>query len=154
LYEGGIRVPLIAHWPSKVKAGSVNDHICAHWDLMPTLCDLAGIATPKHSDGISYVPALTGGKQMKHNYLYWEFHSYGNTQAIRMGDWKAIRLKVRGNPDAPINLYNLKTDIGETKNIAADHPDVVKRITPLFRSAHTPSENFPLFTARPKPKKK
>ena len=69
-------------------------------------------------------------------------------------NWKAIRLKVRGNPDASINLYNLKTDIGETNDIAADHPDVVKRIAPLFHSARTSSKNFPLFTARPKPKKK
>jgi len=151
LYEGGIRVPLIAQWPGKIKAGSVSDHQCAHWDLMPTLCELAGIDTPKHTDGISYVPTLTGAdKQRAHRYLYWEFHSYGNTQAIRMGDWKALRFKVRDNPDAPIALYNLKTDIGETKNIADQHPDVVKRIAPLFREAHTPSENFPLFGRKQK----
>jgi len=151
LYEGGIRVPLIAHWSGSVKAGSVSDHICAHWDLMPTLCDLAGIATPKHSDGISYAPALTGGKQEKHDYLYWEFHSRGNTQAIRMGDWKAIRLKVKNNPDAPIHLFNLAQDIGETRNIADQHPEVVKQITPLFKSARVESKNFPLYAS---PKKK
>ena len=67
-----------------------------------------------------------------------------------MGDWKALRFKVRDNPDAPIALYNLKTDIGETKNIADQHPDVVKRIAPLFREAHTPSENFPLFGRKQK----
>ena len=118
---------------------------------MPTLCDLAGIATPKHTDGISYVPTLTGGaKQRTHRYLYWEFHSYGNTQAIRMGNWKALRLKVRDNPDAPIVLYNLKTDIGETKNIATVHPDIVKIIAPLFREAHTPSDRFPLFRKKKK----
>jgi arylsulfatase A-like enzyme len=148
LYEGGIRVPLIAYWPGRVKAGSVSDHICAHWDLMPTFCELAKISTPKHTDGISYVPALTGGKQKKHDYLYWEFHSYGNAQAIRMGDWKAIRLKVKNDPDAPIQLYNLKQDIGETKNIAATHPNVVKQIAPLFQEAHTPSERFPLFAKK------
>ncbi|HJO55016.1 MAG TPA: sulfatase-like hydrolase/transferase, partial [Verrucomicrobiota bacterium] len=148
LYEGGIRVPLIAYWPGRVKAGSVSDHICAHWDLMPTFCELAKISTPKHTDGISYVPTLSGGKQKKHDYLYWEFHSYGNAQAIRMGDWKAIRLKVKNNPDAPIQLYNLKQDIGETKNIAAMHPNVVNRIAPLFKEAHTPSERFPLFAKK------
>jgi arylsulfatase A-like enzyme len=107
--------------------------------------------TPKHSDGISYVPALTGGKQKKHDYLYWEFHSYGNTQAIRMGDWKAIRLKVKNNPDAPIHLFNLAQDIGETKNIADQHPEVVKQIAPLFKSARVESKNFPLY-AQPKKK--
>ena len=150
LYEGGIRVPLIAYWPGKVKAGIVSDHISAHWDLMPTLCDLAGIITPKHTDGISYVPALTGGKQKVHDYLYWEFHAFGKTQAIRMGDWKAVRLKVGNNPDAPIHLYNLATDIGETEDIADQHPDVVKRISPLFKSARVESDLFTLFSKNKK----
>ena len=141
-------MPLIAYWPGTVKVGKVSDHICAHWDLMPTFCELAKIPTPKHTDGISYVPTLTGKKQKKHKYLYWEFHSYGNAQAIRMGDWKAIRLKVKNNPDAPIRLFNLKQDIGETKNIAEKHPDVVKRIAPLFKEAHTPSERFPLYAKK------
>jgi len=150
LYEGGIRVPLIAYWPGRVKEGSVSEHICAHWDLMPTLCDLAGINTPKHTDGISYVPTLTGGKQKAHEYLYWEFHAYGKTQAIRMDDWKAVRLKVGNNPDAPIHLFNLATDIGETKNIANQHPDVVKRISPLFKSARVESDLFTLFSKNKK----
>ena len=146
LYEGGIRVPLIAYWPGKIKSGSVSNHICAHWDLMPTFCELAKISEPNHTDGISYIPALKGKKQKKHAYLYWEFHSYGNAQAIRMGDWKGIRLKVKNNPNAPILLFNLKKDIGETNNIAANHPDIIRRFTKLFKTAHTPSERFPLFT--------
>jgi arylsulfatase A-like enzyme len=148
LYEGGIRVPLIAYWPGKVKAGTVSDHICAHWDLMPTLCDLAGIDTPRHTDGISYVPTLTGGKQKEHEYLYWEFHAYGKTQAIRMGDWKAIRLKVAKDPNAPIRLYDLAKDIGETKDIAAQHPEVIKRIRPLFKSARVESDLFTLYPGK------
>ncbi len=146
LYEGGIRVPLIAYWPGKIKSGSVSNHICAHWDLMPTFCELAKISEPNHTDGISYIPALTGKKQKRHAYLYWEFHSYGNAQAIRMGDWKGIRLKVKNNPNAPIQLFDLKKDIGETNNIAANHPDIIRRFTKLFKTAHTPSERFPLFT--------
>ena len=146
LYEGGIRVPLIAYWPGKIKSGSVSNHICAHWDLMPTFCELAKISEPNHTDGISYIPALTGKKQKKHAYLYWEFHSYGNAQAIRMGDWKGIRLKVKNDPNAPIQLFDLKKDIGETNNIAANHPDIIRRFTKLFKTAHTPSERFPLFT--------
>ena len=146
LYEGGIRVPLIAYWPGKIKSGSISNHICAHWDLMPTFCELAKISEPNHTDGISYIPALTGKKQKKHAYLYWEFHSNGNAQAVRMRDWKGIRLKVKNNPNAPIQLFNLKKDIGETNNIAANHPDIIRRITKLFKIAHTPSERFPLFT--------
>ena len=150
LYEGGIRVPLIAYWPGKIKSGSVSNHICAHWDLMPTFCELAKISEPNHTDGISYIPALTGKKQKKHAYLYWEFHSYGNAQAIRMGDWKGIRLKVKNDPNAPIQLFDLKKDIGETNNIAANHPDIIRRFTKLFKTAHTPSERFPLFTNKKK----
>ena len=146
LYEGGIRVPLIAYWPGKIKSGSVSNHICAHWDLMPTFCELAKISEPNHTDGISYIPALTGKEQKRHAYLYWEFHSYGNAQAIRMGDWKGIRLKVKNDPNAPIQLFDLKKDIGETNNIAANHPDIIRRFTKLFKTAHTPSERFPLFT--------
>ena len=148
LYEGGIRVPLIACWPGKVKAGTVSNHISAHWDLMPTLCELAGIRIPKHTDGISYVPTLYGGKQKQHDYLYWEFHAQGKKQAIRMGDWKAVRLNLAKNPDAPIQLYNLAKDIGETKDVAAQHPDVVKRIKPLFTSARVESGLFTLFPKR------
>ena len=148
LYEGGIRVPLIAYWPGKIKAGSVSNHICAHWDLMPTFCELAKITTPNHTDGISYIPTLTGREQKKHAYLYWEFHSYGNAQAIRLEDWKGIRLKVKNNPNAPIQLYNLKLDIGETKNIAANHPNIISRMTQLFKNAHTPSDRFPLFAKK------
>ena len=150
LYEGGIRVPLIAYWPGKIKSGSVSNHICAHWDLMPTFCELAKISEPNHTDGISYIPALTGKKQKRHAYLYWEFHSYGNAQAIRMGDWKGIRLKVKNDPNAPIQLFDLKKDIGETNNIAANHPDIIRRFTKLFKTAHTPSERFPLFTNKKK----
>ena len=150
LYEGGIRVPLIAYWPGKIKSGSISNHICAHWDLMPTFCELAKISEPNHTDGISYIPALTGKKQKKHAYLYWEFHSYGNAQAIRMGDWKGIRLKVKNDPNAPIQLFDLKKDIGETNNIAANHPDIIRRFTKLFKTAHTPSERFPLFTNKKK----
>ena len=148
LYEGGIRVPLIAYWPGKIKAGSVSNHICAHWDLMPTFCELAKITTPNHTDGISYIPTLTGREQKKHAYLYWEFHSYGNAQAIRLEDWKGIRLKVKNNPNAPIQLYNLKLDIGETKNIATNHPNIIRRMTQLFKNAHTPSDRFPLFAKK------
>ena len=115
---------------------------------MPTLCELAGIRIPKHTDGISYVPTLYGGKQKQHNYLYWEFHAQGKKQAIRMGDWKAVRLNLAKNPDAPIQLYNLSKDIGETKDVAAQHPDVVKRINPIFTSARVESGLFTLFPKR------
>ncbi len=146
LYEGGIRVPTIARWPGKIKAGSVTDHVSAFWDFLPTCCDLAGIKTPDGIDGLSMVPALLGrdSKQKKHDFLYWEFHEQGKRQAVRMCDWKGVRQDVAKNPDGPIELYNLKDDIGEEHNVAGRHPEIVAKIEQIMKSARTPSENWPL----------
>ena len=146
LYEGGIRVPTIARWPGKIKAGTVTDHISAFWDFLPTCCDLAGINTPEGIDGISMLPTLLGqnAKQKKHEFLYWEFHEQGKRQAVRMGDWKGIRQNVAKNPNGPIELYYLKNDISEQNNVANRHPQIVAKIEDLMRSARTPSENWPL----------
>jgi len=146
LYEGGIRVPTIARWPGKIKAGSVTDHISAFWDFLPTCCDLADIKTPEGIDGISMLPTLLGqsSKQKKHEFLYWEFHEQGKRQAVRMGDWKGIRQNVAKNPNGPIELYYLKTDIAEQHNVADRHPQIVAKIEDLMKSARTPSENWPL----------
>lgn len=144
LYEGGIRVPTIARWTGKIKAGSVTGHISAFWDFLPTCCDLAGINTPEGIDGISMVPTLLGqsSKQKKHEFLYWEFHEQGKRQAVRMGDWKGIRQNVAKNPNGPIELYYLKNDIGEQNNVAKQHPQIVAKIEDLMQSARTPSENW------------
>jgi len=146
LYEGGIRVPTIARWPGKIKAGSINDHISAFWDFLPTCCDLAGINIPEDIDGISMVPTLLGQgwRQKKHEFLYWEFHEQGKRQAVRMGDWKGVRQNVAKNPDGPIELYNLKTDIGEEHNVAERHPEIVAKIERYMKAARTPSEHWPL----------
>src|SRR5207247_2037794 len=92
LYEGGIRVPMIARWPGTIKAGSTNPQVWAFWDFLPTAADLAGIKPPEAIDGISMFPTLLGRKQKSHAFLYWEFHERGFQQAVRMGDWKAVRL--------------------------------------------------------------
>jgi arylsulfatase A-like enzyme len=147
LYEGGIRVPMIARWPGKVPPGTVTDHPSAFWDVMPTLCELAGAEVPQDTDGISMVPTLLGhaDAQQAHEYLYWEFSPQGGKQAVRMGPWKGVRLNLKKNPDAPVELYNLKTDLGETKNVAAEHPDIVARIEEVMKTARVESELFPLF---------
>jgi arylsulfatase A-like enzyme len=146
LYEGGIRVPMIAWWPGKIQAGSVNDHVSAFWDFLPTCADLAGFKTSRDIDGISMLPTLLGqdDKQKKHEYLYWEFHEQGKRQAVRMGDWKGIRQNVAKNPNGPIELYNLKNDIGEKKNVAVRHPSIVAKIEAYMKAARTPSEHWPL----------
>ena len=143
LYEGGIRVPMIARWPGMIAAGSTSDHVSAFWDVMPTLCELAGVSAPPGIDGISFLNALRGEAQPQHEYLYWEFHEQGGKQAVRMGDWKGVRLNVLEDPGAPIELYDLAGDPSETRDTAADHPDVVAELAELMDEAHSPSDVFP-----------
>ncbi len=146
LYEGGIKTSLIANWPNKIQAGSVSDHISAFWDLMPTFVELAGEKINDEIDGISFVPTLLGNSdQTRHNYLYWEFVEQGGKQAIRKGEWKAVRLNLKKEVDAPIELYNLSVDPGESNNLATQYPDILLEMEKLFQEAHIPNPVFKLF---------
>ena len=142
LYEGGIRVPMIARWPGKINTLSQSDHISAFWDFLPTACDIAGITSPEHIDGISFLPAMIGGDQMEHDYLYWEFMERKGRQGIRNGNWKAVKYDMSNNPDAPIQLYDLSVDIGEENNIASAHPEVVSEMEDLMKTSRIPSDEF------------
>jgi arylsulfatase A-like enzyme len=140
LYEGGIRVPLIVRWPGKIAAGSSSDHVCAFWDFMPTFAELAGVQPPSGIDGISTVPALlgtaqAGREQQQHEFLYWETGVQFErlSQAVRMGNWKALR----HGPNRPLELYNLSKDLGEKNNVAAQNPDIIAKIETYLRSART-----------------
>jgi arylsulfatase A-like enzyme len=146
LYEGGIRVPFIACWPGKIRAGTKSAFAGAFWDLFPTFSQLAGVTASRQIDGVSIVPTLLGdaGRQQQHAYLYWEFHENGGRQAIRWGKWKGIRLNVHNAPDAPMELYDLGTDGGEKDNIAAQHPDIVGKLSAMMREAHVPDKSWPL----------
>ena len=144
LYEGGIRVPMIAYWPSKIQPGSTTDHLSAFWDFFPTAIEIAGLNNNwADIDGISFLPTLTGKEQKAHPYLYWEFLKKGGRQAVRMDQWKAVRLNMSNNPDAPIELYRLTDDIGEENNIAEQYPEMVKIMDSLMSNAHEYSEIFP-----------
>ena len=139
LYEGGIRVPMIANWPGKIAEGSITDHISAHWDVWPTVCELIG-EDAGVTDGISFLPTLLGkGEQPKHEYLYWEFFERGGRQAIRMGDWKAVVYGVKKKANPKIQLFNLKEDPGETNDVAAQNPDLVAKAKQQMNDAHTRS---------------
>lgn len=141
LYEGGIRVPLIAHWPGVAPSGIISDHIGYFGDLMSTACDLAGVDTPRNVDSVSIAPILKGHakKQTEHTFLYWEFYEQGSKQAVRKGNWKAIRMPMF---TGPIELYDLSKDLGEARNIADTHPDVVKRMAAYMKQAHVPNQNW------------
>ncbi len=143
LYEGGIRVPMIAVWANKIKAGSKSDHISAFWDVFPTVGELTGAQVPENTDGISFLPSLLGEQQKAHDYLYWEFHEMGGRKAIRKGNWKLVHYKVNKPEETTTELYNLETDPGEENNVATDHPDVVQELEALMENARTPSEIFP-----------
>lgn len=144
LYEGGIRAPFLARWPAKIEAGSHSDHISAFWDVLPTMAELIGQPVPEQSDGLSFLPAMLGKEaQPKHDYLYHEFIRVRNKEftarSLRMGDWKAVQLRNQKTQELnPIELYNLKDDLGETTNLAANQPELVAKIEGLMDQAHTP----------------
>jgi arylsulfatase A-like enzyme len=141
LYEGGIRVPMIARWPARIAAGRISEHVWAFWDFLPTAAELSGAACPDHIDGISIMPKLLNRPgQQHHEYLYWEFHEGGFSQAVRIGNLKGVRL----GPNLPIELYDLSRDQSESNNIATDHPGVVARITELMSLARSESEHWPV----------
>jgi arylsulfatase A-like enzyme len=139
LYEGGIRVPMIARWPDKIGPGRVSHQVWAAWDFMPTAAALAGAKPRPGIDGISMLPALLAHRQRRPEYLYWEFHERGFAQALRLGRWKAIR----PGPNKPVELYDLQIDIRETRDLAASHSDIVRRVEEIMREAHTQSEFWP-----------
>ncbi|MGL6095590.1 MAG: arylsulfatase [Fimbriiglobus sp.] len=141
LHEGGIRIPAIARWPGVTKPGSVSDHVWAFWDFMPTAADIAGVAGPVTTDGLSILPTLTRrGEQVRHRYLYWEFHEGGFQQAVRERDWKAIR----PGPGKPLRLYNLKADPGEATDVAEQNPAIVKGFEETLETARDESAEFPV----------
>lgn len=144
LYEGGIRVPFIAYLPGKIRS-SVVDEPAALWDMYPTFLQMAGVPVKKKIDGISLGPTLFRmGKQKPHDFFYWEFHESGGRQAVRWGKWKAIKLAVTKVPDPAIELYDLDKDPQEMNNVAAQYPEIVRKMEELFSREHQYSPDWPL----------
>ncbi len=146
LYEGGIHTPMIVRWPGKIPAGKRSDFPWAGWDFLPTAAALAGATPPKNLDGINVLPALRGEPLQREGYLYWEHLEGRFAQAVRIGDLKAVREE----SDAAVEVYNLRADPGETKDLAATEPAFLARATELFRTARTESEHWPVARATKK----
>jgi arylsulfatase A-like enzyme len=141
LYEGGIRVPFIVKWNDVVKENTRSEHISAFWDFVPTMADIIDAELPDNIDGISYLPTLEGkGEQRNHDYLYWEFHENNGRQAIRKGDWKAVKYDVHNN--GKIELYNLSADALEENDLSERYPEKVAEFDSLMNVSRTESDLF------------
>jgi len=126
------------------------DRVTGFEDWVPTLLELIGAneAIPAGLDGISFAPTLLGRQQPERPFLYREFPAYGGQVALRMGDWKGVvqNLMPQGKRPAEawkIELYNLKDDIAESKDLATEHPEIVAEIDRLMKAQHTRSAEFP-----------
>lgn len=154
LYEGGIRVPLIARWPGKIAPGTKTGHVSAFWDFMPTACELSGEKIPKNIDGISYLPSLLGESQPKHDHMYWEFHEQNGKQAVLLGNkWKGVRLNIFDNSNSHIELYNLYADPGEFHDISGNHEDIISKIGKMMSDDHVEDIEWPFLTRHEKKSK-
>jgi arylsulfatase A-like enzyme len=137
-------VPFIAHWPSQIKAGVISPHVGYFGDFMATAAELAGLQAPAGIDSLSLVPTFLGqeSRQKQHEYLYWEFFERGFNQAtVIQGRWKGIRLS---NQSAPIEIYDLQTDLGENQDLAKAKPELVNKVREIFNSARTESPLWPI----------
>ncbi len=144
LYEGGIRVPMIVVWDGKIAPGTQTSHPSAFWDVFPTFAEITGADVPVNTDGISFLPTLTGreNQQKKHKYLYWEFHEKGGRKALRKGEWKLINYNVFNPKKTTVELYNIAADPKEEKNVADQYPEIVQELNRLMNSARTESSVF------------
>ncbi|MDL2322514.1 arylsulfatase [Bacteroidales bacterium OttesenSCG-928-A17] len=143
LYEGGIRVPMIAVWKDRIEGGANSDFMCAFWDILPTFSDILNLPEPS-SDGVSLLPTFTKkGKQQEHNHLYFEFHEQGGRQAVRKENWKLIRLNI-AKEGGVYELYNIADDPSESQNLAEAHPEKVAELKIIMEQCHLPNESWPL----------
>ncbi len=134
VYEGGIRVPMIVAWPGRIQPQTTSRLVCGHVDAMATLADIAGIALPADVDRISYLPTLLGKEtdQSQHPFMFWDYPEYGGQLAVRLGKWKGVKQGLAKNVDAPLELYDLETDIGEQNDVVVDHPDLARQIEQIM----------------------
>jgi arylsulfatase A-like enzyme len=148
VYEGGIRVPMIAVWKGKIEPGTETAQVAGFQDIFPTFAELAGIEIPEQSNGISILPLLEGEEQTKHESLNWEFQldgwgrvmkDGGFRQSARIGNWKGVRYGLSNK----IELYNLDKDISEGYNVADENPEIVQKMKIIFETRRSDTAGFP-----------
>ena len=134
LYEGGIRVPFIAHWPGKIRSNQQSDHLAANYDLLATIAEIVDVQITMDTDGTSFLPLLLGKTEDQKipPYLFWDFAGYGGQMAVRMGKWKGLKRDLRKKDKVTLELYNLEEDIGETNNVTSQHPEIAAKIEQII----------------------
>jgi arylsulfatase A len=152
LYDGGIREPMIVRWPGHVPAGKVSDTPWYFADVLATLAELGGAKVLTGIDGVSVLPTLLGREQpaLRSRFMYWEYPAGGFRQAARRGDWKVLRSGL----DGPLELFNLRDDIGERNNVATAHPEILSQFDKYLKTARVESAEYPSSGSRPKKDKK
>lgn len=140
LTDGGIRVPFIAWWPGKVPAAVTSDFVGSFADWWPTVAELAEAKLSTNVDGVSIVPTLLGKAQKPQEFLYWEFHEGGFSQAaLYQGRWKGIR---RGGPDRTVLLYDTKNDTKEKNDVSTRYPEIAAKIGDYLKQARTEAQEW------------
>lgn len=140
LYEGGVRVPFIARWTGRIPAGAVAEQVGWFPDLATTLGNVANVPAEARLAGCGrdLTPWLLDSKnKAEPRELYWEFYELGTSQAVRFGDWKAVRRPI-GGEGGKLELFDLAKDRGERTDLAADHPEMVRQAVELMNATHTP----------------
>ncbi len=139
MYDGGIRVPMIARWPGTIPAGAVSDAPWAFWDFMPTMGELAGFDAPEQIEGVCVLPAIMG-EQHAHGTMAWEFMMKEFRQAVRIGKWKAVRYGLTRQTE----LFDLDSNVAEANDVAAQHPEIVAEAERIFAEERAHDPDFPL----------
>lgn len=145
LYEGGIRVPMIATWQGEIAEGSTCDDPVAFWDILPTMAELIGVETPAECDGVSLLPAFGGQSAPRQRHLYWELNQQGGKQAIRVGDWKLLRLNTKLAEQSYYELYNIANDPEESNNLIETEREMAAKLKQAMGEARTESELYTIF---------
>lgn len=146
VYEGGIRVPMIARLPGRIAAGAVNHTPGYFADWFPTLCEAAGLKPPADLDGESLWPVLTGRTPTLNarKPMIWVFPEYGGQVAVRLGDFKLVRQRLKTPTPGPWEVYDLAKDRGESNDLATAHPELIQRAEDLLRREVADNAVFPV----------